>query len=515
MRLHLGITVFLILGIASCNPGDKETVHTPGLRIETVETASRSASFLVRTIYAERILYGISSEGNPQLDRCAETGSSLTASFTLTVDDLSSDTDYIISAMAVGSGDMHSSVQTLEFRTSSGAAALNPWESERSGVPSFADISLVTLGWHNPNPPAWTPERFSSHVEFTDPAGKGHWLFDAFLCIDGWDPVRGLSYSIVAGRESATKESWQDLLDAWLGEDGALKQLDAAVSSAAGRLGEPPSPRYVVMGMPDPIRFQQFSNPESSTTYWGSLDGKQLDFANTHDQAEAYIWYMNECRKRFRESGFGHLELAGFYILSEELPLNPQFFRTAGESCRNGMDDWNWQNKNWEIIVPLVADYAHSCNEGLWWIPYHLAPGYKVWKNLGFDAAFMQPNYYWDHDSVSHPLSATKTALASYRMGIELEFEYSLVASVMADGRSAPDGNGTPYFYAKDVPLLRNRVREYMQSFKDTSLYGLLPIAVYSGTDAWNQLATSTEQGDIDMFREICSFIYESPLKKH
>ena len=159
MRLHLGITVFLILGIASCNPGDKETVHTPGLRIETVETASRSASFLVRTIYAERILYGISSEGNPQLDRCAETGSSLTASFTLTVDDLSSDTDYIISAMAVGSGDMHSSVQTLEFRTSSGAAALNPWESERSGVPSFADISLVTLGWHNPNPPAWTPER--------------------------------------------------------------------------------------------------------------------------------------------------------------------------------------------------------------------------------------------------------------------------------------------------------------------------------------------------------------------
>ena len=100
-------------------------------------------------------------------------------------------------------------------------------------------------------------------------------------------------------------------------------------------------------------------------------------------------------------------------------------------------------------------------------------------------------------------------------MGIELEFEYSLVASVMADGRSAPDGNGTPYFYAKDVPLLRNRVREYMQSFKDTSLYGLLPIAVYSGTDAWNQLATSTEQGDIDMFREICSFIYESPLKKH
>ena len=126
----------------------------------------------------------------------------------------------------------------------------------------------------------------------------------------------------------------------------------------------------------------------------------------------------------------------------------------------------------------------------------------------------MQPNYYWDHDNISHPLIDTKQALKQYRMGIELEFEYSLVASVMADGRSGPDGNGAPTFYAKDVPLLRSRVREYMDAYKDTGLYGVLPLAVYSGTDAWHQLATSSDPEDQAMFREICNFIIDSPLKK-
>ena len=150
----------------------------------------------------------------------------------------------------------------------------------------------------------------------------------------------------------------------------------------------------------------------------------------------------------------------------------------------------------------------------MWWIPYHLAPGYKAWKSLGFDAIFMQPNYYWDHDSVSHPLSRTQTAIKQYRLGMELEFEYSLVASVMADGRSGPDGSGSPTFYAADVPLLRSRVREYMQMYRDSGMYGQQPLAVYSGTDAWHQLASSTDEGDRAMLRDLCNFILDSPLKK-
>ena len=97
---------------------------------------------------------------------------------------------------------------------------------------------------------------------------------------------------------------------------------------------------------------------------------------------------------------------------------------------------------------------------------------------------------------------------------MELEFEYSLVASVMADGRSGPDGAGNPTFYAGDVPMLRGRVRDYMQACKDAGLYGQIPIAVYSGTDAMHQLAVSEDPGDREMYHDICQFIIGSTLKK-
>ena len=97
---------------------------------------------------------------------------------------------------------------------------------------------------------------------------------------------------------------------------------------------------------------------------------------------------------------------------------------------------------------------------------------------------------------------------------MELEFEYSLVAGVMADGRSGPDGSGNPAFYAKDVPLLRGRLREYMQAYRDTGLYGVLPLAVYSGTDAMHQLAASSDPGDREMYHDLCQFITGSPLKR-
>lgn len=481
----------------------------PAVRAELLEATAFEATFSVQAINAVTLCYGT----DERMDASQETGSEGPVSTVLRLGGLSPLTDYSLFIKGIGPSGEQGNVIQVAFSTAKGPGSLYPWEERRNSIPSFADISLVTMGWHNANPPAWTPERFSSHVTYKDNEGHSWWLFDAFLCIDGWDPVRNLSYSIVNGRHSAIKESWEDLLDAWLGSSGALEGLDAAIENASSVMGSPPSPRYVVMGIPDPIRLQDFQNKASSSTYWGKLEGRTLDFSQVSDQEKACQWYMDQCRERFNSKHFKHLELAGFYILSEELPLAPAFYKAAGQAYDNA-DTWNWEYKNWELIVPWLSKYAHSCKEGLWWIPYYLAPGYKVWKELGFDNVFMQPNHYWDHDQVSHPLSATKSAIQKYRMGMEIEFEYSLVASVMADGRSGPDGSGNPTFYSKDVPMLRDRVREYMQSFKETGLYGILPIAVYSGTDAMHQLATSTDSGDREMYNELCQFIIGSPLKK-
>lgn len=503
----IAIGLFLL---ASC--GEKEPVAepvTPAIRAELIEATAFDASFSVQAINTGKLRYGI----DEKMSETLETGSEGPVTCTVRLSGLQPLTSYELFIVGIGPSGEEGTVLKVPFSTTKGPDSLYPWESQRSIIPSFADVSLITMGWHNYNPPAWTEERFLSHVLYQDPEGKNHWLFDAFLCIDGWDPVRNLSYSIANGRYSADKDSWEDLLDAWLGENGALIRLDAAISCASSLLGTPPAPRYVIMSIPDPIRFQYFQDKNSSTTYWGKLSGRDLDFAEVSDQEKACGWYMDRCRELFYSRHFKHLELAGFYVLSEELPLNPAFYKAAGETFDNA-DTWNWNHKNWELIVPWLSSYAHSCKEGLWWIPYHLAPGYKVWKKLGFDNIFMQPNYYWDHDGVSHPMSATESAIRKYQMGMELEFEYSLVYSIMSDGRSGPDGAGNPTFYAKDVPLLRERVREYMLSYKNTGQYGKIPIAVYSGTDAMHQLATSSDPGDREMYNDLCQFIIGSNLKK-
>ena len=491
--------VFLLPGCGEKeNPSEPFT--KPAIKLSEPKAGPNSATVEVRAIGASQVRYGLDTD----IPLIKATGTTGPVTLELTIEDLQPLTDYTLYARGIGPNGEEGTLESIDFTSGAGA----------SYVPSFADVSLVTLGWHNSNPPAWTKERFASHVSYKDADGREQWLFDSFLCIDGWDPKRNLSYSITPDRYSATKDSWEDLLEAWLKAGGALSILDDAIDAAAARIGNPRQPRYVIMTIPDPVRYQYFGNPSSSTTYWGSLDGTVMDFSNTAYQIQACKWYMDQCRSRFNKLKLKHLKLAGFYILSEELHLDPAFYKAAGQTYTAGKDDWNWQRKNWEIIVPALAEYAHSSMEGLWWIPYHLAPGYKVWRDLGFDCVFMQPNYYWDHDDVSHPLSATEQALRAYRIGIELEFEYSLVASVMADGRSGPDGSGSPTFYLKDVPMLRQRVCDYMNMYKRTGLYGQIPIAVYSGTDAWNQLATSTDPEDREMFLELCSFISQSPLKK-
>ena len=512
MRHARLILLFPLLGLLCCTPKEPETVYEPAIRVELTEVSAYRATLSVTTIDAARVLYSYGPSGSAATEQSVETGSLHSSSLTIALGDLLPDTSYSIRLQGIGPGGEEGSVVETEFRTSRGQSALYSWESSRSEVPTFADITLVTLGQHNPNPPVWTKERFDSHVLYTDENGSRHWLFDAFLCIDGYDGKRGLCYSIANNRYSAVKESWEDLLDAWLGPDGAILRLEASVAAASAVLGEPHSPRYVVMSLPDPVMFQYFDDKTSSTTYWGELDGRRLDFSRIEDQEAAYRWYMDSCRERFNALNLKNIELAGFYILSEELPLDPAFFKAAGKPYGYA-DTWNWEYKRWEQLVPWVSAYAHSCNEGLWWVPYHLAPGYRVWKELGFDCAFMQPNHYWD-TADQHPMAKTVTALKQYRLGIELEFEYTLVASVMADGRRGPDGSGNLIFTKDDVPALRGRLREYFSGYRESGLYGVQPIALYSGTDAMHQLSTSGDDGDREMYHELCHFIIDSPLKK-
>ena len=353
----------------------------------------------------------------------------------------------------------------------------------------FRDISLVGY-WHR-EPRVWDAARFEPHVSWKAPDGKEQWLFEGFLFLEGSDWVHNKTMVLGPG-ESADKSVWQYQLDLWLGPQGCVAELDKACAGVAARIGKPARKRGVVIGIPDAIMVQRFSDKKSSTVYWG--DG--LDFAGVQDRLTALYWYIDTARKMFKALGSKYLELSGFYITSEELYLPWDI-------------DVNCKYKNWDEIAPALAEYCHKAGQGLYWIPYHMGPGYKYWKDLGIDQAWMQPNWYWDLGSEGrHPFPKTISAIKEAHMsGMELEFEYSGVANEMKPGVKGPDGDGRLKFTGADVPALQDRVRHYMKEYKDAGFYGVKSIALYSGSNAFTQLASSPLPADRALYDEICEFI--------
>ena len=503
MRKTLVIFSALLLFV-SCREKEPSYKGKPALQLSVLDVSHTTATVKVESIFANEVYVQCTMDvTKPSAADLIDQGKRLSGD-RIVFEGLASGSRHYVYAVGVRDGDV-SNVESAEFTTTVQAGDLYSWEQGRDGAPAFADITLCS-GGGRPNsnawftvPGNWDADRFAPHVSFADDSGE-HWLFEAFLAITGVD-MDGKNYGISSnGGTSAGKESWEALACYWLDKGGAFDQLDKAISNVAARIGNPPFKRHVVMVMPDPIMLERFSDKTSSTTYWGALDGMLLDFSSIDDQIKALQWYIELVRSKFNALGAKNLQLSGFYILSEELVAKT--------------DGYNYKYKRWDRIIPPVAEYLNARNEGLYWIPYLGADGTDIWQTLGIDFAWLQPNYYWDYNG-DKPIGKAFTAMKNYGMGIELEFEYSMVEEVMnTPGIMGPDGAGNYVFTLKDVPSLRSRFREYMDGYKSAGLYGKKPIALYSGSNAMYQLGKSKEKDDIAMYMELCRFISENPLRK-
>ena len=527
MKLRrLTLFVPMLIGFACCGPDEPEQTVTPAIRITLEKTTAFQASVSFDAINTARIAYGCGREALSVLPDTLVTGSVAPVQLKATVNGLLPGTDYIVTAVGIGPKGERGNPQELQFTTRSGPDNFYSWEKARSGVPVPADMTLIPGPSSHRSPLGWDKERWGTHVSYTDASGKEHWLFDSFLLIEGQQTGTygspGYTYVLTESpTPSAPKELWQQLLDFWFKggsflqqesywgdgkssfgrwytgsmvspspffSDGQLSALDACIRETAARIGPPPGKRYVILGLPEPIFFDNYinsvKNPGSGNSkYWGSLDGRQLDFSRVEDRVDACLWFINETRDAFARKNYQYIELLGFYILPEVLSTT-----------------WRAQYKKYDELFPAIAEYLHSCNEGLFWIPYHLAEGYKTWQKFGIDMAYMQPNWYWYTDQDKDALSLSKTfgEINSYGMGLELEFEYSMVEAVNGPSSAA---------------TYRSRFDDYLNWAKSSGVYGTRPIALYSGTDAMHQLAVSKLPGDRQMYEKLCEFIIASPLK--
>ena len=272
----------------------------------------------------------------------------------------------------------------------------------------------------------YNAEQLRPYVVHEDRFGNRDWLFDGFLFLE-FDSGKGVSYHVRGSAPLARKEDWAWLVDRHFESGKGIAALDDCSAAAVRELGEPPFRHKVVIGIPEPPRGQKD---------WGELEGRKLDFSNEEDRIAACKWYADLLEERFRSSGFRHLELAGFYWL-------PEILRQSREVTR------------------ALGDYVRSKGLRFYWIPYYTAQGYSEWRDLGFDAAYLQPTYFWNRKIGDERVDRACELARTYGMGLEMEFD--MRASV------------------KSEECRRARGMGYMSSFRRNGVYRSSAIAYYEG----------------------------------
>ena len=218
-----------------------------------------------------------------------------------------------------------------------------------------------------------------------------------------------------------------------------------------------------------------------------------MDFAKSEDRVKAYKWLIDAVRAKFAEAKYKHIELIGFYVLSEELAV-PGTFR--------------YEYKEHDITIKAAADYCHSINEGFYWVPYAMAPGIERSKDFGFDLVVMQPNYYWT--DAKWTWDQIEKTIEDNGLGMELEFEGThgepLKSSILS---KLANGDDNPY-----AERNKARFQDNLDNAVARGIYGERPLVLYTGTNALYELAVSKNEKDQEMYHKLGKFIINSPLKK-
>jgi hypothetical protein len=133
------------------------------------------------------------------------------------------------------------------------------------------------------------------------------------------------------------------------------------------------------------------------------------------------------------------------------------------------LDEAVWQDSAGGSDGPRPAiRAAHDRGLQVLWIPYYGAGGAARWRELGFDAAWQQPNYFFDASLPRTRLDSAVQRADAAQMGLELELDKRIVSDSASRRR----------LDESVLALRRARVRS---------------LAVYDGAGALYELFRSTQ----------------------
>ncbi len=332
-----------------------------------------------------------------------------------------------------------------------GAVAFSPvfCAAQQTGPSTWV---LVYAG--GPKRPAYSVGDFVHLIAYVDTADRpAGWLCTGAIFLEIFAPS-GHAFATWLGGQPAKGDDWNAYLHVVFDSGGALARLDSAVSSVGKQVGPLPK-KYPVMVMipyPDP-HVSRLDSP------WGSFS-----LAENSGRLEAVQSYVNQVVKRFRGSRYTNVELVGFYWLNESI---------------SGSD------------TSLTADVArriHKLGLRFYWIPYYTAGNVDAWARIGFDRAWLQPNFFFKPAVSPLRLDSAVDRARSLGMGLEIEF----------DGRLFSD----PRYFDRLDPYLNVLSRSPDLRRKD--------LVIYDGAGALIRLATSKDSLSRGLYSRLVTTLAEN-----
>jgi len=257
----------------------------------------------------------------------------------------------------------------------------------------------------------------------------------------------GRTFTTWIGGTPAAGTDWQEYLDSLTTRPGILARLDSAVQLVEGTVRPLPGSFRVSVMVPYP-------EPRADSLRFRDV---LYDLRTTPGRVGASAAYVRAATKQFAAAHYHHLRFDGFYWLNEAVPA----VDTA--------------------TVIGVARVVHDRRLRLLWIPYYHAPGLEEWRQLGFDEAWLQPNYFFNLPVSPLRLDSAATRAIGLGLGIELEFDSRLYSLPSFSGRLIP------YLDILDAqPVLRSR-----------------STAMYEGQGALIHLSQSTNARDRALYARL------------
>ena len=201
---------------------------------------------------------------------------------------------------------------------------------------------------------------------------------------------------------------WLDFLFDFKDENGNPCNLDALEAAAAAVKAATNDPNYkigVKVSILAPILCQNDFGALPGTTRSLNFEVSQTNsYAQARaDRLAAVKWYVDTVIERFNAKNYQNLRLDGFYWHHESIDYDVD--PLAADSVKS------------------ITEYVHSLTPArkIYWIPSYQAPGFREWKNLGFDYAIMQPNYAFDANATGQRVDDCADLCKKYGLGVEME----------------------------------------------------------------------------------------------